>query len=103
MKKESTPIQGILKKLLKKLGGKDALTEEDIVAAWSDVVGVQAAGHSRPVSFRRSRLVVNVDGSSWLYELTTKKRDIIAELEGRLKGRRLKDIRLRIGEVKGKN
>lgn len=99
-KKETAPIQGILKKLLKKLGRKDRLTEEDLLGAWEEVVGAQAAAHSRPVSLRRSRLAVNVDDSGWLYELTLKKKDVITELEGRLKGRRLKDIRFRIGEVR---
>ena len=103
MKKETAPIRGILERLIKRLGGKNALTEEGILAAWSEVVGAQAAGHSRPVLFRRSGLIVNVDGSSWLYELTMKKKDIMVELEGRLKGRRLRDIRFRIGEVKGKS
>ena len=103
MKREAAPIQSVLKNLIKELGKKDRLTEEDMMAAWTDVVGQQAAGHSRPVSFRRSRLVVNVDASGWLYDLTLKKKDIIIELAGKLKGRRLKDIRLRIGEIEEKN
>lgn len=99
-KKETEPIRGILKKLLKRLGKKERLTEEEMVSAWAEVVGTQAAAHSRPASFRRARLVVNVDDSGHLYELTLKKKDVITELEGRLKGRRLKDIRFRIGEVR---
>ncbi len=98
-KKDASPIELVLKRLVKKLTGKEALTEEDIVAAWAAAAGEQAAGHSRPVSFRRARLTVNVDGSSWLYELTTKKRDLVGALQPGLKGRRLKDIRFRIGEI----
>jgi predicted nucleic acid-binding Zn ribbon protein len=45
-------------------------------------------------------LAVNCDASAWLYELSTKKREILKGLAGHFKGRRLKDIRFRIGQVK---
>ena len=100
--KEAAPLENLLKKIIKKLGPKERLTEEDMFLVWQTAVGERAAAHSRPRSLRRSRLLVNVDDSGWLYELTLKKKEIMKALEGNLKGRAVKDIRLRIGEIKAK-
>jgi hypothetical protein len=41
-----------------------------------------------------------VDNSSWLFELTLKKRIILKKLQAGLEGKKLKDIRFRIGDIK---
>ena len=93
------PLAGALKNVLKNLSGKRP-GEEEIGGLWARAAGEKAALHSRPVSFRKSVLVVNVDVSGWLYELTLRKKEILAELAKDLKGKkRVKDIRLRIGVV----
>jgi predicted nucleic acid-binding Zn ribbon protein len=99
---KTRPINGILKKVLKDLKKKGRLTEEDVSAAWEAACGAKAAKHTRPASLRRSVLVVNVDGSPWLYELTTKKKEILANLGGAIKDRKVKDLRFRIGNVSNK-
>ena len=98
--KEKNPLEGILKKIISGIGDKGALTEEDVKAAWDAVVGEKAAGHSKPRSLKGSRLIVNVDGSGWLYELTVQKKDILKKLEASLKSKKIKEITLRIGELK---
>jgi len=96
---EEKPLSGLVKKIIKGLGGKGRLTEEEICRAWQEAVGSDAARHSRPVSFKRGCIFVNVDRSSWLYELTVRKKEILAGLEAGLKGNRFKEIRFRIGEI----
>jgi predicted nucleic acid-binding Zn ribbon protein len=99
MDDKASPLENILKDVIKNLSRKRP-GEEEIGDAWAKAAGEAAARHSRPVSFRKSVLVVNVDGSSWLYELTTQKRGILATLERDLKGKkRVKDIRFRIGDI----
>jgi hypothetical protein len=43
-----------------------------------------------------------VDRSGWLYELATKKREILERLAARFGGKKLRDIRFRIGEITNK-
>lgn len=100
MTKINSPLSDLIKGLISSLGSKERLSEEDIAAAWTDAVGAKSAKHSRPVSLKKSGLVVNVDGSGWLYELTIKKKDILEKLAGSLKGKKIKDIRFRIGDIK---
>jgi len=102
---ESGPEKGksfkaIIKTVIKALGPGGRISEEEMAGAWEEAVGAQAATHTRPVALRRGELIVNVDGSSWLYELTLRKREVLEKLASRLKGRKLKNIRFRIGELK---
>ncbi len=97
---EGKPLEGVLKNIIQDIGKKDRFTQEEIVDIWNTAVGKRAAKHSNPVSLKKTELFVTVDGSGWLYELTTKKREILKKLEGKLKGKSLKSIRFRIGEIK---
>ncbi len=100
MGKEKGPLEDLVKKLIEDMGRTERPTEEEIAGLWEDAVGKAASRHSRPVSFKMSNLVVVVAGSSRLYELTVKKKEIFEKLEGRLGSRKIKEIRFRIGEIK---
>jgi predicted nucleic acid-binding Zn ribbon protein len=57
-----------------------------------------AKGHAKPVSFRNGILMVIVENSSWLYELTLEKKEILEKFNATYAGRKkARDIRYRIG------
>lgn len=97
--KPENPLEGVLKNIINGITKKGALTEEDVKAAWESAVGKMAAKHSKVRSLRGARLIVNIDGSSWLYELTVQKKEIIKKLGEALKSKKIKDITLRIGDI----
>jgi predicted nucleic acid-binding Zn ribbon protein len=98
MVKDAASLDSILKKVIKKLK-KTGVTEEDLHRAWLAAVGKKAVKHTKPRTLRKLRLVVNIDSSTWLYELTLKKKDILKKLEEELGAKKIKDIRFRIGEI----
>jgi predicted nucleic acid-binding Zn ribbon protein len=98
VKEKTGSLKSVLKGIIKDLG-KKRLTEEEIKKAWGSAVGKKAASHTKPVSLKKARLVVNVDRSAWLYELTLKKREILEKLQAKLEAKKIKEIRFRIGEV----
>ncbi|HPM42415.1 MAG TPA: DciA family protein [Candidatus Omnitrophota bacterium] len=95
---ETNPLDKILKNVIEKMGKKRP-GEEEISEAWAEAAGNAAARHSRPVALKKSVLVVNVDGSGWLYELSVSRREILARLGGLIKKKKIKDIRFRIGDI----
>jgi predicted nucleic acid-binding Zn ribbon protein len=97
---QKNPLEGVLKDIISSLGGKGKFTQEDLGAAWEAVVGKTAATHSKPKTLKGPRLVVNVDESGWLYELTIQKKSILVKLSTELKSKRIKDITFRIGELR---
>ena len=99
MDKETRPLQGVLQTVIRSMSRKRP-GEEEIEDVWAKAAGEGAARHSRPVAFRRSVLVVEVDTSGWLYELTTEKKKILGKLDKSLKGKKkVKDIRFRIAAI----
>jgi len=96
------PLGDIVGGILKDLGGKGRVTEEDMYEAWRQAAGDAAAKHSRPVSFKKATIFVNVDRSSWLYELTVKKKEILQKLSAALRSKKVGDIRFRIGDIAAK-
>jgi predicted nucleic acid-binding Zn ribbon protein len=99
-KTKERSIEHIVKDVIKNLTGKGRLSEEEIKSAWQIAAGEKAAAHTKPVSVKRSVLTVNVDASGWLYELTIKKKELLEKLDGRIRGRQLKGLKFRIGEIK---
>ena len=95
-KKEEKPLQETLKKLLEKLDRSKK--ENDVVRAWEEALGRDIARHTKLVSLKNGKLVANVSDSSRLYELSLKKRHIVAELNKRV-NKKIKEIRLKIGEI----
>jgi len=98
--KDEGPLGKIVSGVIKNLSGKERLSEEDVNSAWRDAAGAAAAKHSRPICFKKATIFVNCDRSSWLYELTVHKKEILKKLSETLKGRKVKDLRFRIGEIK---
>ena len=103
MKRQKTKeisIDNIVKNVIKDLTGKGRLSQEEVHGAWEAAAGDRAARHTKPVSIKKSVLTINVDNSGWLYELTIKKKSLLKKFEGKLRGKDLKGIRFRIGEIK---
>ncbi len=93
----------LIGKVIDGLSGKERVGEEEIDEAWRNAAGDAAARHAKPVSFKKGSLVINVASSSWLYELSVRKKELMVSLEAQLKGRKIKELRFRIGQTKNKN
>ena len=90
----------LIGRVIDALSGQERLGEEEIKAAWRRAAGEAPAKHSKPVSFKKGSLIVNVESSSWLYELTVRKKEIIKTLEAELKKKKIRELRFRIGDIK---
>jgi predicted nucleic acid-binding Zn ribbon protein len=99
MRRKTERIDSVVKSILEKLDKQSILTSEEIEKIWREVAGRKASSHTKPASFRKKRLMVNVDGSSWLYELTLRKNELLAELKKRLGEGKIEELQFRIGEL----
>jgi predicted nucleic acid-binding Zn ribbon protein len=100
MSREAAPVGDVLKTVLKRLGLGQKVRVARIAQDWERIVGSKIAGHCTPVSVRGKILVVNVDSSVWLTELTQFFKDkLLDQIHGEPGGAGIKDIRFRIGEI----
>lgn len=98
MTPRAASLKDVTANVIKKLSDKRKGKEERVRKAWRSAAGKKAEGHTEPRSLRRGRLVINVDSSALLYELTLNKRTILNKLKKRLKND-IKELNLRIGNI----
>ncbi len=99
MKRQAQRIDGVVKSIIEKLDNNSNPYSEEIEKTWKDIAGGKAFAHSKPASLRKKRLVVSVDSSSWLYELTLRKGELLAKLKKKIGGDKVEELQFRIGEL----
>ncbi len=67
---------------------------------WERLVGKEAAKHSWPRQLTRGRLLVEVENSGWMYNLSLKKNQLLQGLVELLGASRMKELSFRMGESK---
>ena len=88
----------VLPNLMQRLGLKERLHENEVMEAWSKIVGDFIAAHSAPVALREGILYVRVLQPALHYELEQiSKLDILRKLKQRFGGKIIRDVRFRVG------
>jgi hypothetical protein len=95
-KKKNKEINNILTGILKTAKKRSETAEA--LQAWKGLVDGKTE-FSRPVSFKGGRLVVNISDSAHLHDLTMKRKEIISGMNECLTEKKIKEIRLKIGEI----
>ena len=85
-------ISGVLPALLRDLGLEAGIMGWRAVREWPDAVGPRVARRTRAVSFQEGTLRVEVEGSSWRYELGFLKRDLLRQLNQQLGSPLVRDL-----------
>lgn len=94
----ATSIKEPLGKLMQALGLGDRLRENEVKAAWNDLVGDFLATHSEPVALREGTLIVRVLQPTLHYELDRVwKPRLLQKLKQRFGSRTVRDVKFRIG------
>jgi predicted nucleic acid-binding Zn ribbon protein len=91
-------VREVLQLLAPKLGLESRLREEEVVAAWSEIVGDFFALHSQPMRLHQGILLVSVLQPTIMYELDRQwKSMILSKLKNRFGGKTIRELRFRLG------
>jgi len=85
-------ISGVLPALLRSLGLEAGIMGWRAVTEWPNAVGPGVALHTRAMSFQGGTLLVEVEGSAWLHELSFLKRDLVQQLNQHLGSQLVRDL-----------
>lgn len=100
--KDAEPIDGIVGKVMKRLGLENQHWLAVLEGEWEAIVGASVAAHARPGRVERGRLTVFVDNSVWLSELSRYGRDKILEnLQAKFGKGKIQSIGLQIDPDRG--
>jgi len=93
----------VLQSVLRRAGIEEGFRRHSALLHWDDVVGRKIALRARPRELEGKTLLVDVDGSAWIHELSYLKDDILRELNHRVGGNAIDRIVFRAAEsVEGK-
>lgn len=90
-----TSLRSILRTAARTLGVERAAHAALIEEMWPEVVGRDAAAHSRPVGLRAGVLQAEAEGPMWVQELSAQRARIASDINRRLAGAAVREIRFR--------
>ncbi len=92
-------IRGAVKEVMRRLETKKKTSPRaSPQALLEQALSRKELKHVQLQYFKKGVLSINVDSSSWLYQLNLKKADLLAQLEK--KAVDIRDIRFRLGAIK---
>ena len=97
--KEPVNIASVLGKSSNALGLEGNIRYYKIWSRWEKIAGKTVAAHARPARIRGQTLIVRVDHSSWMQELSLLTPQIMAKIAEELTGTGPKKIRFELGEL----
>ena len=88
----------VLPKLMQQLGLSERLRENEVMAAWKQIVGEFIAAHSAPITLRAGVLFVRVLQPALHYQFEQiSKAEILRRLKQRFGTKIIREIRFRVG------
>jgi predicted nucleic acid-binding Zn ribbon protein len=92
MLRRAEDINGVLQRVLGRLGITRRLRETDAVRRFAEVVGEQISQHAEAVSIDGGKLYVKVSSPTWRQELSYRKAEIAKMLNDALGENVVKDV-----------
>lgn len=89
-------VGALISPVINRLGLEEAVTVEGLQHSWGSLFREPLSLHTFPAALKNGELLMTVDSSAWLHELTFLKSDLLK----RLQPLGVKDIRFRIGRVR---
>jgi predicted nucleic acid-binding Zn ribbon protein len=91
------PIADLVPEAMNRLRMRTTFTEEEICAAWEEIVGPVLAPHTHPSGLRRGVLLVSVVQPTVHYTIQGMKKMLLERLQERFGAVRVQDLRFRMG------
>lgn len=89
------PVEETISGFMKELGLQQSLRAQELIEAWPSLVGRQIAARARPGPVERGVLIVYVNSSPWLQELSRfAQRQILEKVHARFGNREIRSIRM---------
>ena len=80
---------------LKAKGWAGLIEQHQSLQLWEEIVGPAIAANSRPIDIRDDVLIVQAKSAVWRSEIAFQKDEILAAMNRRLKGNRLKNLKIK--------
>ncbi len=86
-------LKEAVEQLLAKSPLREGLQQQEVLASWGEIVGVEIAKHSQAIALNDGVLWVRAEGSAWAQELSLLVPRIREEFEKKLGSGSVRDVR----------
>jgi len=86
------PLQQLMNSTLRELGLDKKARSYSIITSWQEIVGERVASVTTPEKVDRGILTVRVASPVWKYELTMRKKEILAKIHSHSGNKEVFDI-----------
>ncbi len=93
------PIGSVIRKLMSQRGYAAIQATSELHEKWGEIVGEVLAQRTCPGNVSRGTLLVIVNDSGSMQELSFRKKQILAELKAKLPEAKVEELRFRVGKV----
>ncbi len=93
--RDFTRVAEILPNILKKIGLKQKIDEQEVISTWAEAAGEEIASKAKAVKFSRGVLYVHVEHGAWMQELRFMERELIGKIRDRIPNVNIKGISFR--------
>jgi predicted nucleic acid-binding Zn ribbon protein len=93
------PLSGVLQQVLRQYGLEHKFLEHRMTEAWEEVVGKTIAAHTLPETVRFKKLILRVDSSVWMQQLTFYKKEMIQKINESFPTLKIEEIHFRVGVI----
>jgi len=83
----------IIDGLTTKLGWDSPLAQSELIASWSEIVGVDTAEHSSPTSIEDGTLIIRCDSTAWATQLRLMRSQVTTQIALRFPGAGITTVR----------
>jgi predicted nucleic acid-binding Zn ribbon protein len=90
-------IKTIIQDVIENISADKKDQHAAIFKTWQETVGKRASRHTKIVMLEKGRLIVNVDSSVWLFQLSLKRPALLKRLKGVISD--IEKISFRIGRI----
>ncbi|MBW2220021.1 MAG: DUF721 domain-containing protein [Deltaproteobacteria bacterium] len=100
--KEFTRVGSLIENIITNIRPESDKKMMGIWKVWKRAVGDVIASNAQPEAFKGGLLIVKVSGSVWAQQLQFQKRELIQKINEALDSELVKDIRFKIGSLRGR-
>jgi len=93
-------IGSALGRILKEAGLLEGIRRQQILRAWSEIVGPEFAAKSRPVRISQDVLWVEAEGSSWAAQIMMIRHEVMKRFRAKFGDLPFHDIRVAAGMIR---
>ena len=91
---EPTRIDNLLNELVEKRDWRKGISEGNLFSNWNEIVGLEIANHSEPITLLDGRLTIKAKSTAWATQLRLLAPELLKEIQSKSAGALVEELQI---------